>query len=129
MSKFNSIEISRLVALHPDVEVSKLLGLFERVSYRPTHSRIESYRNYYGQHEAEVLQEIAEAEEPSHCLSTAAELQTVADGDYRLDLCMSADCMFAAFQVFELKGDGYEPYSKLRFLVGESARVFENLLA
>ncbi len=128
MSKFSSIEISNLVALHPKVEIHRFMGLYERVCYQPTHSRIESYRNFYGQREAQVFQQIAEAEDPQACLSTATEMQTSATQDYRVDLCMSGDCQFAAFQVFERQHDQYVPYSKLRFLEGELAKVFENLL-
>lgn len=129
MSKFNAIGISSLVALHPKVEIHKFLGLFERVSYQPTHSAIVSYRNYYSAREAEIFQQIAETEDPTSCLKNAEEMQTVDNGDYRLDLCMSNDCQFAAFQVFERKQGEYIPYSKLRFLEGDSARIFENLLA
>lgn len=129
MSKFNAIGISSLVALHPKVEIHKFLGLFERVCYQPTHSAIVSYRNYYSAREAEIFQQIAETEDPTSCLKNAEEMQTVDNGDYRLDLCMSNDCQFAAFQVFERKQGEYIPYSKLRFLEGDSARIFENLLA
>ena len=128
MSKFSSIEISNLVALHPKVEIRRFMGLFERVCYQPTRSRIESYRNYYGAREAQVFQQIAEAEDPRGCLTAATEMQTSATQDYRVDLCMSSDCQFAAFQVFELRRGAYVPYSKLRFLEGEEAKVFENLL-
>lgn len=129
MSKFNSIGISSIVALHPKVEIHKFFGLFERVSYQPTHSAIVSYRNFYGLQEAQVFLQIAETEDPTSCLKNAEEMQTVEDGDYCLDLCMSKDCQFAAFQVFERKKGEYIPYSKLRFLEGDSARIFENLLA
>ena len=129
MSKFNSIEISNLVALHPKVEVHKFLGLFERVSYQPTHSLIESYQNYYDAPDADVLQKIAEGDDPKETLEAAMEMNTVQTGDYRLDLCISKDRMFAAFQVFERQSDKFVPYSKLCFLEGDSANMFENLLA
>lgn len=129
MSKFNAIEIARLVALHPKVDERRFMGLFERVVYVPTRSRIDSYRNYYGQHEADVLLNIAEAEDPRPFLGQAKEIHIDPQGRYRLDLCISADCCFAAFQVFEQRNGTFEPYSKLRFLEGEDARVFENLLA
>lgn len=128
MSKFNTIEISNLVALHPKVDVKRFFGLFERVTYQPTHSVIGSYRNYYTKEEADLFQQIAEEEDPELCLKTAQEVHTSASGNYRVDLCISEDCQFAAFQVFELQRGEYAPYSKLRFLEGESARVFENLI-
>lgn len=129
MSKFNTIEISNLVALHPKVEVHKFLGLFERVSYLPTRSNIESYRNYYDAREADVLQKIAEGDDPQTALEAAEEMQTSNNGNYRLDICMSKDCQFAAFQVFEREHGEFVPYSKLCFLEGNQAQVFENLLA
>ncbi len=129
MSKFSTIEISSLVALHPKVDVRRLFGIIERVSYQPTHSRIESYRNYYALADAEFLQRIAEADDPRQCLTEQTEVHTTEAQEYRLDLCMSHDHEFAAFQVFQLLPDGYVPYSKLRFLEGDSAHVFESLLA
>lgn len=129
MSKFNTIEISNLVALHPKVEVHKFLGLFERVSYLPTRSNIESYRNYYDAREADILQKIAEGDDPQTALEAADEMQTSNNGNYRLDICMSKDCQFAAFQVFEREHGEFVPYSKLCFLEGNQAQVFENLLA
>ena len=129
MSKFNSIEISGLVSLHPKVEIHKFLGLFEQVRYQPTRSSIASYRNYYGAHEAEVFQQIAESHDPKATLQAAKEMQTSTCGDYRLDLCLSEDCQFAAFQVFERQKGEFVPYSKLCFLEGAQAEAFENLFA
>lgn len=129
MSKFNAIEISGLVSLHPKVETRKFLGLFEQTRYQPTHSCIESYRNFYDAHEAEVFQQIADSNETKDILQTATEMQTSDHGDYRLDLCMSKDCQFAAFQIFERKQDQFVPYSKLCFLEGIQAEAFNNLLA
>ena len=129
MSKFRTIGISSLVALHPKVEIHKFLGMFERVNYQPTHSAISSYRNYYNVREAELLQQIADTEQPAQGQASVTEIHTADNGDYRLDLCMSADCEFVAFQVFVRKRGEYEPFSKLCFLEGESARIFEDLLA
>lgn len=129
MSKFNTIEIANLVALHPKVEVHKYFGLFERVTYAPTRSNIESYRNYYNVYEADVLQKIAEGDDPKVILEAAEEMQTSSNGNFRLDICLSRDCQFAAFQVFERQHDEFVPYSKLCFLEGGQAQVFENLLA
>lgn len=129
MSKFNTIAISRFVALHPKVEIHKILGLFERVCYQPTRSSIQSYCNYYTADEATVLRHIAEGDDPRLALRSAQEIHTTDNGDYRLDLCLSGDCQFAAFQVFERKNNEYIPYSKLCFLEGEEASALENLLA
>ena len=129
MSKFNTIEISGLVSLHPKVETHKFLGFFEHVRYQPTRSSIESYRNYYGAREAEVFQQIADGNDPKATLEAAEEMQTSEGGDYRLDMCLSEDCQFAAFQVFERRKGEYVPYSKLCFLEGAQAEAFENLIA
>lgn len=129
MSKFNTIGISNLVALHPKVEIHKFFGFFERVCYQPTHSSIESYRNFYDIREADILQQIAEGNDPKTALETAEEIHTSENGDFRLDICLSKDCQFAAFQVFERKQDEFIPYSKLCFLEGAQAQAFENLIA
>lgn len=128
MSKFNAIEISNLVSLHPRVEIHKILGLFERVRYLPTRSAIQSYRNYYEATQAQVFQQIADSEDPETKLASASEMHTSENGNYRLDICLSADCQFAAFQVFVRQDESYIPYSKLCFLEGAQAKTFENLL-
>lgn len=129
MSKFNTLEISSIVSLHPKVEHHKFLGLFEHVLYQPTHSNIESFRNFYGAYEADVLQQIAESDDPEMKLDAASELSTSDAGNYRLDLCMSQDCQFAAFQVFERQNGEYYPYSRLCILEGRQAEAFEKILA
>ncbi len=129
MSKFNTIEISNLVSLHPKVETHKFFGLFERVCYQPTRSNIESFRNFYDAREAGILQQIAEGDDPKMALEAASEMQTSEHGDYRLDMCMSDDCQFAAFQVFERQRGEFIPYSKLCFLEGAQAEAFEDLIA
>lgn len=131
MSKFSAIEISQLVALHPKVNNSKLFGLFERVHYSPTGSRIESYRNYYSAADAETLIRLSEIPDEAivQHLSQCSELPLSQQQDYRMDLCLSADHRFVAFQVFRKKDDDFEAASKLRFLEGELAQKFENILA
>jgi len=129
MSKFNTIEIANLVSLHPKVEKRNFLGFFEHTFYQPMHSDIESFRNYYDAREADILQQIAEGDDPAETLDAASEMNTSNDGDYRLDLCISEDRQFAAFQVFACEHGEYIPYSRLCFLEGRQAEAFERLLA
>lgn len=131
MSKFSAIEISQLVALHPKVNNQKLFGLFERVRYVPTGSKIESYRNYYSAADAETLIRLSETSDDAIAqdLSNCSELPLSQEQDYRMDLCKSDDCQFVAFQVFRKKMGEYEAASKLRILEGELALKFENILA
>lgn len=129
MSKFSTIEISRLVSLHPKVERHSFLSFFEHACYLPTRSDINSYRSYYDAPEAGLLQQIADGSDPKATLVTASGMQSSPNGDYRLDLCLSKDCQFAAFQVFERQSDEFVPYSKLCFLEGSQAQALENLIA
>lgn len=128
MSKFDSIEIATIVALHPKVARHRFFGLFDRVYYQPTHSHIESYRNFYNSQEAKYLQEIAESKDPSALLTEAHDLQTSDQGSFCLDFCMSKDHNFIAFQVFEHNKQELIPFSKLCILEGAAARSFESLL-
>lgn len=129
MSKFSTIEISRLVSLHPKVERYSFLSFFEHACYLPTRSNIRSYRNYYDAREACLLQQIAEGNDPRTTLETVVGMQSSPSGDYRLDFCLSKDCQFAAFQVFERQSGEFVPYSKLCFLEGSQAQALENLIA
>jgi len=129
MSKFNSIEISNIVSLHPNVEVHKYLGVFEHVCYAPTRSSIQSFRNYYDAYAANVLRDIAIDEGSRTSITDMKELRTSENGNYRLDICISKDCRFVAFQLFERHSMCFEPFCNLCILEGEQARAFENLLA
>lgn len=132
MSKFEAIEMSKHVALHPKVEEHKILGLFGRhYQYAPTHSRLSSYRNYYNTADGESFLHLSEApaEVIGEQISTIGERNTTADGEYRLDMCLSDDARFVAFQVFKRNRGEYEPVSIIRFLEGDEAQSFEQLLA
>lgn len=129
MAKFSTIEISSLVSLHPKVEFYRFFRLFERVFYMPTRSSIESYRNYYNVREAELLLQIADGVDPCSTLDSAEKMPVSPNGNYRLDFCLSEDCQFAAFQVFERHSDEFVPYSKLCFLEGSQAKALEKLIA
>jgi len=129
MSKFNSIEISSIVSLHPRVEHNKHFGLFESVRYTPTRSSISSFRNYYSANDAKVLTDIAAGGDARKAMNQMKEISTQNEGKYRLDICISADCRFVAFQVFERQDKTFQPCSQLCFLEGDEASAFENLLA
>lgn len=129
MSKFNSIEISSIVSLHPKVEVHKFFGVFEHVCYSPTRSSIQSFRNYYDADAANILRDIATDSNTRTTIADIEEMRTSENGNYRLDICISKDCRFVAFQLFERRSTSFEPYCNLCILEGEQARAFENLLA
>lgn len=128
MSKFNTIEISHLVGLHPKVESTKFLGLFERVVYQPTHSPIHSFRNYYDSQAANILLQISETASRQESLQRLSEIKTETSGNYRLDLCISDDHNFVAFQVFERQSTTFVPFTTLCFLEGPNAMAFEDIL-
>ena len=131
MSNFDAIEMSKHVALHPKVEARKFLGLFGRqYQYVPTHSRLSSYRNYYNATDGESFLHLSEAtaEVISQQIRSIGERNTTDNGEYRLDMCLSADACFVAFQVYKLQGGDYVPVSIIRFLEGDDARNFEQLL-
>lgn len=132
MSKFNEIEMSQIVICHPHVEQHKILGIFgNKVRYQPTKSLISSYRNYYNAKDGATFLTICEASSATteECILASQEMKTTENGDFRVDLCISDDAQFVAFQVFERQKDEYNPISTIKFLEGDVAEKFEQLLA
>ncbi len=132
MSKFEALEMSQHVALHPRVEAQKFLGLFgQHYLYTPTRSRISSFSNYYDTNDGEAFLRISEASEEEICeqINRMGERQVTGQGEYRLDLCISADARFVAFQLYHRQRGEYQAVSIIRFLEGDTAQCFEQLLA
>lgn len=129
MSKFESIALSLTVVQSGKVNWQK--GLFGKyAAYAPTHSRVDSYRNFYAEQEAErVLQLInASADEADSQLEQLAGLNTIDKGPVRMDLCMSRDHQFIALQLFRQSAQGYVPISEVTYLEGRRAELFEDKL-
>lgn len=132
MSKFSLIELSNTVALHPKVSIVKgFFGLTEKAVYTPTRSKIESYENYFNHEVGMEIKQIIDApiEKVEETINSLPDFKNEANGDIRMDICISHDHRFVAMQLNQLSGEKYEPISKVCFLEGDPAEKFEAKLA
>lgn len=129
MSRFEAIDLSQAVAQCGKVKRQRSLFGTHTV-YLPTSSRIDSYRNYFGEQEGSSLLQLAKAqtEETTSILEQLNELKTDDKGTIRMDLCISRDHQFIAFQLFRQSAEAYTPISKVTYLEGHSAELLEDKL-
>ena len=132
MSRFSLIELSETVELHPKVLVKKgIFGLSKKAYYSPTKSQIESYENYFCKEVGMQIKQIIDApiEKVDETIQSLPDFENQKTGDVRMDICISHDHKFVAMQLYRLENGNYEPFSKISFLEGESAELFEAKLA
>ncbi len=132
MSKFSLIELSNTVVLHPNVSVVKgFFGFSEKAIYTPTRSKIESYENYFTKEVGLAIKQIIDAptDKIEETIESLPDFACEEKGDIRMDICISHDHKFVAMQLNENDGKEYQPFSKVCFLEGKSAEMFEAKLA
>ena len=108
-----------------------IFGLSKKAYYSPTKSQIESYENYFCQEVGMQIKQIIDAplEKVDETIQSLPDFENQKTGDVRMDICISHDHKFVAMQLYKLENGNYEPMSKISFLEGESAELFEGKLA
>lgn len=132
MSSFSLIELSQTVELHPKVSIKKgLFGLSKKAYYSPTKSQIESYENYFCKEVGMQIKQIIDApmDKVEETIQSLPDFENQKNGDVRMDICISHDHKFVAMRLYQLEGEKYQPISKVSFLEGNSAEMFEAKLA
>ena len=132
MSRFSLIEMSETVELHPKVSIVKgFLGLRKKAIYSPTKSEIESYENYFNKEVGMQIKQIIDAptDKVEETIQSLPDFESENRGEIRMDICISHDHKFVAMQLYHLQGEKYEPMSRISFLEGDTAELFEAKLA
>jgi len=130
MSKFLALNMANEVAKNPQVSVeTSIFGLHTSAKYQPTHSKIDSFSNFYGTTGRDILERILESKDVEKALESIEEIECIEDGKYRLDLCISRDHQFVAMQLIELTDNAEKHLSPIRYYEGKEAEKIENLFA
>ncbi len=130
MSKFLALNMANEVAKNPQVSLEKsVFGLHTSAQYQPTHSKIDSFSNFYGTTGRDILERILDSKNVDDAIESVNEIECDESGKYRLDLCISRDHKFIAMQLNEVTDSAEKHLSPIRYYEGEDAEKIENLFA
>lgn len=102
---------------------STFFGLFNRLVYAPTDSRLNFTCRYYAPILREELKELFAlgGQVLEKRLAKMNRFEQAVNGNLLVECCVSADKEFAALQLKHFEQIDYQPISEVRFLQGESA--------
>lgn len=128
MAKVSNLEMAPQVLNHSNITIQKSL-LGEKVIYTPTGSRVKAYQREYASSDGQLLQRIFNASDDQ--LETLVEkargVVKSAIGSTRVDMCISADRQFAAFQMFKFLNLSYQRDGNVRIYEGYTANLIADL--
>ena len=102
---------------------STFFGLFNRLVYAPTDSRLNFTCRYYAPILREELKELFAlgGQVLENRLAKMNRFEQAVNGNLLVECCVSADKEFVALQLKHFEQIDYQPISDVRFLQGESA--------
>lgn len=128
MSSFKSLEMAAAVSAYKNIAVKKSL-FSTKVIYTPTGSSVQTMALEYSPTEGERVERLLDM--PIDKL--VAEIQqkgkprTGANGNFRLEVCLSEDHQFCALQLFRFADFSYRPLFEPRFYEGETVECYAKL--
>ena len=111
------------------VSVSKsLFGLRTTAVYNPTNSVLDASINEYSPADGDRMKRILESDRDNLEKAVANfRPQTVANGNYRAEVCASRDGAFLAVQLLQFIRMNYEPVTDVLIFEGADARVVKQM--
>ena len=113
------------VALQPYItRKSTFFGLFNRLVYAPTDSRLNFTSRYYAPILREELKELFALGDQvlEKRLAKMNRFEQAMNGNLLVECCVSADKQFVASQLKHFEQIDYQPISEVRFLQGDAAK-------
>lgn len=128
MAKVSKLEMAPQVLNHSNITIQKSL-LGEKVIYTPTGSRVKAYQREYASSDGQLLQRIFNASDDQleALVEKARGVVKSAIGSTRVDMCISADRQFAAFQIFKFLNLSYQRDGNVRIYEGYTANLIADL--
>jgi len=114
-----------VVVLQPYITCKPMFfGLFNRLVYAPTDSRIGFTNRYYAPILRDELKELFALEDQAleKRLAKTNRFEQAVNGNLLVECCVSDDKEFAALQLKHFAQIDYQPISEVRFLQGEAAK-------
>lgn len=129
MAKVSKLEMAPQVLNHSNITIQKSL-LGEKVIYTPTGSRVKAYQREYASSDGQLLQRIFNTSDDHQLEALVEKARGVvksAIGSTRVDMCISADRQFAAFQMFKFLNLSYQRDGNVRIYEGYAANLIADL--
>ena len=128
MASITKLDMSAEVLGHNNISTQKVI-FGTKVIYTPTGSKVKAYQREYADSDGKIVQRILSVSEEKleKEVAQARGIVSPAIGNTRLDMCISVDHQFAAFQVFKFANLSYHRASNVKIFEGSSAQLLANL--
>lgn len=129
MSSIKNLEMATALSTYQHIEIKKSLFSTKAI-YTPTQSQVKAYILEYSPSEGERVERLLEM--PSDQMATDIQKKgkpvAGANGNFRLELCLSDDHQFCGFQLFRFGDFKYNPVFEPRFYEGKYAETIAQLI-
>jgi len=129
MSSIKNLEMAAALSSYPHIEIKKSLFSTKAV-YTPTQSRVKAVILEYSPSEGERIARLLEMpiDKMADDIQQKGKPVEGANGNYRMEFCLSDDRQFCALQLFRFGDFKYKPIFEPRFYEGKDVGVIAQLI-
>ena len=129
MSKIKNLEMAAALSAYPYITIKKSLFSTKAI-YAPTQSQIKTAVLEYSPSEGLRVEQLLamSPDRMAEAIAQKGKPQSGADGNYRLELCLSDDHQFCALQLFRFSALMYYPVFGPRFYKGKEVEFIVMLM-
>ena len=129
MSSIKSLDMAAAVSAYQNITVKKSL-FSTKVLYMPTGSAVKAMALEFSPSEGERVQRLLDLplDKMAADIEQKGKPRTGANGNFRLEVCLSDDHQFCALQLFRFADFSYRPLFEPRFYEGTDVEYIAKLL-
>ncbi|MBQ8456521.1 MAG: hypothetical protein IJ540_02810 [Prevotella sp.] len=129
MSSIKNLEMAAALSTYEHIEIKKSLFSTKAI-YTPTQSQAKAIILEYTPSEGERVEHLLEMplDKMAADIQQKGKPAAGANGNFRLELCLSDDHQFCALQLFRFSDFQYKPVFEPRFYEGKDAEAVALLL-
>ena len=131
MANIKKLEMGKAVSALPYINIEKsFFGLKQTIVYKPTNSEVQIVQYEYAADNGTMIQKLLNTK-PSEAAELAEKvsmLDKTPMGNFRLDVCVSADKQFVALQLFQYSNLMFHPATDVKVYQGEDAKLMASIL-
>ena len=129
MSSIKNLEMAAALSTYQHIEIKKSLFSTKAI-YTPTQSQAKAIILEYTPSEGERVEHLLEMPLDKMAADIQQKGKPVAgaNGNFRLELCLSDDHQFCALQLFRFSDFQYKPVFEPRFYEGKDAEYITQLI-
>ena len=129
MSSIKNLEMAAALSAYQHIEIKKSL-FSTKVVYTPTQSQVKVYILEYSPTEGERVERLLgmPLDKMAADIQQKGKPAAGANGNFRLELCLSDDRQFCALQLFRFGDFQYKPVFEPRFYEGKDVEAIALLL-